>query len=189
MAWAHDRSRDRSSAVIRRSLPQHHAQPDQEQNRADQDWPPRPRRARNPKKQRRDAKDNRNDRQPVPNHAILNSSQGAVDVGSSMRPSHGAVTRASQQMPPDAFLTRCKVGRPRPNPAGFLTAFNRRFRGPCRDCHESPRPDPAELGHHADACHPLSDAGPADRVVSGYCAYCPRGVAIRRLAPTRATGR
>jgi hypothetical protein len=72
---------------------------------------------------------NRNDRQPVPNHAILNSSQGAVDVGSSMRPSHGAVTRASQQMPPDAFLTRCKVGRPRPSPAGFLTAFNRRFRG------------------------------------------------------------
>jgi hypothetical protein len=48
---------------------------------------------------------------------------------------------------------------------------------------ESHRTRPTHLGlaerlsntgrvrHHADACHPVSDAGPADRVVSGYCAY------------------
>ncbi len=68
----------RRSSVVRHSLPPHDAQPDQEQNPADQDWPPRPRRARNRKKQRRDAKDNdRTDRhQPVPSHAILNSSRG-----------------------------------------------------------------------------------------------------------------
>jgi hypothetical protein len=90
---------DRSSAV-RRSLPPHDAQSDQEQDPADQNWPPRPRRARNRKNQRRDAKDNnRTDRQPVPSHAILHS----VGVTRSW-PEYAPIPQGRKACPPTASL-------------------------------------------------------------------------------------